>query len=140
MRSLSSCVALIVIAGSLAEVETLKSALARAKEQAWASQAAADKADTDLKAEQVARRQYEERLTEVEQEIKDATGKCRALEEKNTAQVVNLAKALQGAMEVQTESRAAREEIKQGEQIAASKPFLLQSKFGSQRYDFLTRV
>ena len=56
MRSLSSCVALIIIAGSAAEVETLKSALAQAKEEARVSQVAADKAAADLKAEQVSRR------------------------------------------------------------------------------------
>ena len=125
MRSLSSCVPLIIIAGSAAEVETLKSALAQAKEQARVSKAAADKAAADLKAEQVARCQYEERVTEVEQELKDAAGKCEVLEEKNKAHAVDLAKALQEAKEARTESRAACEEIKQAEQIAAGKPFPL---------------
>nr|XP_020165653.1 tropomyosin-2-like [Aegilops tauschii subsp. strangulata] len=106
--------------GSAAEVETLKGDLARAKEQARVSQAAADKAAADLKAEQVACRRYEERVTEVEQELKDATDKCEALEEKNKAQAADLTKALQGAKEARTESRAAREEIKQAEQIAAN--------------------
>ena len=114
--------------------------LAWATEQARGSNAAADKAAADLKAEQVARRQYEERVTEVEQELKDAAGKCEALEEKNKAQAVDLAKALQEAKEARTESRAAREEIKQAEQIAAGKPFLLQSKFGSRKYALLTRL
>nr|XP_040258496.1 stress response protein NST1-like [Aegilops tauschii subsp. strangulata] len=58
--------------GSATEVEALKSALAEAKEEAKASKAAADKATADLKAEQVARRQYDERVTEVERELKDA--------------------------------------------------------------------
>ena len=80
MQSLISCVALIIIAGSAAEVETLKSALAQAEEQAWVSKAAAKKAAADLKAEQGTHRQYEERVTEVEQELKDAAGKCEALE------------------------------------------------------------
>ena len=47
---------MFIIAGSAAKVETLKSALAEAKEQAKASKAAADKAAADLKSEQVARR------------------------------------------------------------------------------------
>ena len=140
MRSLISCVALIIFAGSASEVETLKSALAQAKGQAQVSQAAANKAATDLKAKQVARRKYEERVTEVEQELKDAASKCVDLEEKNKTQAVNLTKALQEAKEARTESRAAREEIKQAEQIAAGKPFLLQSKFGSQKYALLTRL
>ena len=140
LRSLSSCVALFIIAGSAAAVETLRGDLAQAKEQARVSQAVADKVAADLKAEQVVCHRYEERVTEVEQELKNAAGKCEALEEKNKAQLVDLAKALQEAKEAGTESRAAREEIKQAEQIAASKPFLLQSKFGSQKYALLTRV
>ena len=38
------------------------------------------------------------------------------------------------------ESRAAREEIKQAEQIAAGKPFHLQSIFGGRRYALLNRL
>ena len=53
---------MIVIAGSAAEVETLKSALSQAKEQAKASKAAADKAAADLKTEQVAHRLPSERV------------------------------------------------------------------------------
>ena len=63
------------------------------------SQAAADKAVADLKAEQVARRRYEEWVIEVEQELKDAASKCESLEEKNKAQAAELTKALQGAKE-----------------------------------------
>ena len=43
-------------AGSAAEVETLKSALAQAKEEAKANRAAADKVAAKLKTKQVARR------------------------------------------------------------------------------------
>ena len=93
-----------------------------------------------MKYEQGIRRQYEERVTEVEQELKDAASKCESLEEKNKAQVTDLAKALQEIEEARAESRAAREEIKQAEQIAAGKPFLLQSKFGNQKYVLLTRL
>ena len=49
-----------MIVGSAAEVETLKSALAEAKEDAKVSNAAADKATADLEAEQVTRRSCEE--------------------------------------------------------------------------------
>ena len=77
-------------------------------------------------------------MTEVEQELKDGAGKCEALEEKNKAQAVDLAKALQEAKEARTESQASLEEIRQADQIAAGKPFLLQTKFGSQKYALLT--
>ena len=81
-------------AGSAAEVETLKSTLAQAKEEARENKAAPDKAAAELKTEQVVRRKHEERVAEVEQELKDAIGKCEALEEKNKAQAADLAKAL----------------------------------------------
>ncbi|XP_037416513.1 uncharacterized protein LOC119279354 [Triticum dicoccoides] len=105
--------------GSATEVETLKSALAEAKEEARASKAATDKAAADLEAEKVARRQYEARVTKVEQAFQDTANKCESLEESNKAQAAELTKALQEAKEARTESWAAREEIKQAEQIAA---------------------
>ena len=49
----------------------------------------------------------------MEQELKDTAGKCESLEEQNKAQAAELAKGLQEAKEARTESRAAREEIKQ---------------------------
>ena len=60
--------------------------------------------------------------------------------EKNTAQAADLTKALQEAKEARTEARGAREEIRQAKQIAAGKPFLLQSIFGGQGYALLTRL
>ena len=77
-----------------AEVKTLKSALAQAKEEAKVNRAVPDKAVAELKTKQVTRRQHEERVAEVEQEPKDAIGKCEALEEKMTAQAAELVKAL----------------------------------------------
>ena len=65
-------------ADGTAKVETLRGELARAKEQARVSNAAIDKAGADLKAEQATRRQFEERVSEVEQELKDAACKCES--------------------------------------------------------------
>ena len=101
--------------GNAAEVEALKSALAKAKEEARASKAAAYKVAADVQAEKVARRQYEARVTEVEQALQDAANKCESLEESDKAQVAELTKALQEAKEPRTKSRAAREENKQAE-------------------------
>jgi len=64
-------------------------------------------------------------VTEVEQALQEAANKCESLEESNKAQAAELTKALQEAKEARSESRAAREEIKQAGQIAAGKPFLL---------------
>ena len=101
-----------MIVGSATEVETLKSVLAEAKEEAKASKTVADKAAAELEAEQVTRHKCEARVTEVEQALQDAANKCEALEEQNKAQAAELAKALQEAKEAQTESRAAHEEIR----------------------------
>lgn len=131
---------LIIVSDRATEVEDLKSALAQAKEQARASQAAANKAAAALEAKQVTRRKYEERVKEVEQELQDAFNKCETLEEKNKVQADDLTKALQEAKEARTESRGACEEIKQAKQIKAGKPFLLQSIFGGQRYALLNRL
>ena len=65
----------------------------------------------NCKAEQATRRQFEERVSKVEQELKYATRKCELLEEDNKAKVVELAKALQDAQEARSESPAAREEL-----------------------------
>ena len=49
-------IAISIIADGAAEVETLRGDLAREKEQARVSNAAADKATADLKSEQATRR------------------------------------------------------------------------------------
>ena len=93
-----------MIAGSAAAVETLRNELAQAKEQARVNKAAADKAAEDLKSKHAVRCQYEERVTQVEQALKDAADKYKSLEEKSKAQATDLAKALQEAEEARAES------------------------------------
>ena len=63
----------------------------------------------------------------MERELKDATSRCKSLEEDNKAKAAELDKAIQEAREARSESRAAREEIRQAGEIAAGKPFLLQT-------------
>ena len=109
----------------VAAVETLRAELARAKEQARVSNATVKKAAAELKAEQAARRQCEERISTMARELKDATAQCKSLEKDNKAKMADLDKALQEAREARSESRAAREEIRQAGEIAAGKPFLL---------------
>ena len=110
-------------ADGAAAVEILQAELSRAKEQARISNAAAD-----LKAEQDAQRQCQERISTMERELKDAPSRCKSLEEDNKANAAKLDKALLEAREARSESRAAREEIRQAGEIAAGKPFLLQTK------------
>ena len=75
------------------------------------SEAAAKKAAADLKAEQATRRQSEERISTMERELKDATGKCKSLEEDNKAKAAEFDKALQEAREARSESRTAQEDV-----------------------------
>ena len=89
------------------------------------SNAAIDKAAADLKAKQATRCQVEERVSVIEQELKDAARKCKSLEEENKAKATDLTKALEEAKEARSESRAAREEVQRAGPIAAGKPFLL---------------
>ena len=56
-----------------AAVEVLRAELARAKEQARRSNAAAKKASAELKAKQAARRQDEEKISTVALELENAT-------------------------------------------------------------------
>ena len=94
-------------------METLRGELAESKEQARVCKVAADKATTDLTAEQATRRRFEERVTEMEKNLKDTAAKCESLESENKAKGTELAKALQEAQEARSESRAAHEEIRQ---------------------------
>ena len=100
-----------ITADSAAAVETLRAELARAKEQARMSNAATKKAATELKDEQAARRQCEERIPTMEVELKDATIRCEFLGKDNKTRAYDLDKALQEARESRSESRAAPEEI-----------------------------
>ena len=98
------------------------------------------KASTELKAEQGARHQYEEKVSLMTLELKEVASRCGFLERDNKAKTANLDKALQEAREARSESRAAREEIQQAGEIATGKPFLLQTKFGDPNYAPLNQV
>ena len=58
-------------------------------------------------------------------ELKNATSRCEFLEKENEAKTAELDKALREDGEARSESRAAREEIRQAGEIVAGKPFLL---------------
>ena len=104
------------------------------------SNVAAEKASAELKAEQAAQHQYEERISTMALELKDATSCCEFLKKDNKAKTADLDKALREAKEARSESRAAREEIRQAGEITAGKPFLLQTKFGDPNYAPLNQV
>ena len=112
-------------ADGAAAMEALRAELARAKKQARFSNAAAEKASAELKAEQAARRQDQEKMSTMAHELENAASRCKLLEKENEAKTAELDKAVREAREARSESRAAREEIRQAGEIAAGKPFLL---------------
>ena len=127
-------------ADGAAAVEMLRAELAQAKEQARVSNAAAEKASTELKAEQAVRHKDEEKISTMALELKNAASCCESLEKQNKAKMAELDKALCEAREARSESRAVHEEIRQAGEIAAGKPFLLQTKFGDPNYAQLNQV
>ena len=113
-------------------MEALWAELILAKERAQFSDAAAERASVELKAEQAARCQGEEKVSTTRLALENATCRCEVLERENKALMVELDKARQEAGEARSESRALREEVRQAKEIVAGKPFLLQTKFAAQ--------
>ena len=67
-------------ADGVAAMETLRAELARAKEQARRSDAAALKAAEELRAEQAAHRQSKDKIAKMAVELKDAADRFELLE------------------------------------------------------------
>ena len=107
-------------------METLRAELARAKEQARKSDAAALKAVEELRAERAAHCQSKEKIAKMVIELKDAAGRYELLEKESQAKAADLEKAMVAAKETRSKIRAAKEELRQAGDITAGKPFLLQ--------------
>ena len=76
-----SCLIIYVLnVDGAAAVENLRAELARAKEQARKSDAAAVKAAEELKAEQAAHCQSKKEMAEMAVKLKNATDRCKILE------------------------------------------------------------
>ena len=75
-------------------IEALRAELARAKEQARHSDAAVEKASADLRAEQAARHQNEEKISALALELKNTASLCEYLEKENKAKMDELDKAV----------------------------------------------
>ena len=112
----------VLDADGAAAVEILRAELARAKEQARESDAAAKKAHEELRAEQAAHCRSKEEMAE---KLKSAADRCRLLEKEDQAKQTDLEKAVANAKDARSAMRAAKEELRQAEQIAAGKPFML---------------
>ena len=114
-------------------METLRAELARAKEQARNSDAAALKAVEELRAEQAAHCQSKERMAKMAVELKDVADRYQLLEKESQAKATDLEKAMVAAKEALSKIRATKEELRQAGDIAAEKPFFLRTKFGDPK-------
>ena len=121
-------------------METLWAELARAKEQARISNAAALKAAEELKAEEAAHCESKEKMAKMVVELKDTADRCRLLEKENRAKARDLEKAATADQDTHSAMRAKKEELREPGDIAARKPFMLRRKFGDPRYAPLDRL
>ena len=92
-------------------METLRAELARAKEKARNSDAAALKAVEELRAEQAAHCQSKERIAKMAVELKDAADRYQLLEKESRAKATDLEKAMVAAKEARSKIRAVKEEL-----------------------------
>ena len=129
-----------VTADGAATVETLRAKLARAKEQARSSNAAALEAAEELRAEQAAHGESKEKIAKMAVELKDDADHYQLLEEENRAKAMDLEKATMATKHTRSAMRAEKEELREAGDIAAGKPFMLRRKFGDPRYAPLDRL
>ena len=120
-------------------MEALRAELARAKEQARISNAAALKAAEELKAEKAAHCESQEKMAKMAVELEGTANHCRLLEKENRAKATDLEKATTTVKDTRSAMRA-KEELREAGDIAAGKPFMLRRKFGDPRYAPLDRL
>src|SRR4051812_24748817 len=104
-------------------MENLRAELARVKEQARKSDAAALKAVEQLKAEQTAHCQIKEEMAKMAVKLKNAADRCKLLEKEDPAKRTDLEKVMTAAKDTRSAIRAMREELRQAGDIVAGKPF-----------------
>ena len=121
-------------ADSVAAVEGLQAELARAKEQARKSEAAALKAAEELEAERAAHCRRREEMAGMATKLKVATDRLEVLEGECRAEQEDLKKADDEAKDARSAMRAMKEELRQVEDIVAGKPYMLRRKFMDPKY------
>ena len=117
-----------------AAMENLRVELARAKEQARKSDAAALKVVEELKAKQVAHCQSKKEMAEMAVKLKDAADRCKLREEEDRVAQKDLEKITVEAKDTRSAMRAMKEELRQARDITAGKPYMLRMKFGDPKY------
>ena len=109
-------------------METLRAELARAKEQARVSNAAALKAAEELKAEKAAHGESRDKMAKMAIELKAAADRCRVLEKENQAKASDLEKAAATGKDLRSAMRAKKEELREAGDIVAGKSFKVGGK------------
>ena len=115
-------------------MEALRAELARAKEHARISNAAALKAAAEFKAKKAAHCESKEKMAKMVAKLKDTADRCQFLEEENRAKAMDLEKATMATKDARSAMRAKKEELREACDIVAGKPFLLRRKFEDPRY------
>src|SRR3954465_6968283 len=127
-------------ADGAAAVEGLTAELAKAREQARKSDAAAGRAREELKAEQASHCRSKEKMADLAEKLKSATDRCKLLEEEGRARQTDLQKVVADTKNARSSMRAAKEELRQAGLIADGKPFLLRRKFCDPKFAPLDRA
>ena len=109
-------------ADGAAAMENLQAELARAKEQARKSDAAALKAAEELKDEQAAHCQSKKEMAEMAVKLKNAADRCKLLEKEDRVAQKDLEKVTTEAKDTRSAMRAMKEELRQAGDITAGKP------------------
>ena len=130
---------MFLTADGAATVETLRAELARAKEQARKSDAAALKAAEELKAEQAAHCQSKKEMAEMAVKLKNAADRFKLLEKEYRVAQKDLEKVTTEAKDTRSAMRAMKEELRQAGGITAGKPYMLWMKFCDPKYAPLDR-
>ena len=111
-------------ADGAAAMENLQAELARAKEQARKSDAAALKAAEELKAEQDAHCQSKKEMAEMAVKLKNDVDHCKLLEKEDRVAQKDLEKVTTEAKDTRSAMRAMKEELRQAGDITAGNPFM----------------
>ena len=102
-------------------METLRAKLARAKEQAMRSNAAALKAAEELRAKKAAHCESKEKMAKMAVKLKDTANRCQFLEEENRVKATYLEKATMTTKDTRSTMRVKKEELREAGDIAAGK-------------------
>ena len=121
-------------------MESLRAELARAKEQARRSDAAASRAAEELKDEKAAHCLSRAKVAELAMKLKDAADRNEALEKERLSEREDLKKATAEAKDARSAMRAMKEELRQAGEIVAGKPFLLRRRFMDGKYAQFERL